>query len=150
VGLWVRSPLGHPVVADLPHLTYQCSSALCHALQRLVERFCATQFGVIAVRAGVIAPVVPPLLPARDRAAAPSVATLVREPLPLPTLSPRRTSTVFYGLSAVDDRGRVADRVVMRALGWSGGAPPRHSRRDGAGSNVASPSHDASATAWRE
>jgi bifunctional DNA-binding transcriptional regulator/antitoxin component of YhaV-PrlF toxin-antitoxin module len=28
---------------------------------------------------------------------------------------------VVYGASAVDDRGRVVDRVVLRALGWSPG-----------------------------
>ncbi len=28
---------------------------------------------------------------------------------------------MVYGLSAVDDRGRVADGVVMRALGWPAG-----------------------------
>jgi len=33
----------------------------------------------------------------------------------------RRTSPVVYGLSALDDRGRIADRVVMRALSWSAG-----------------------------
>jgi hypothetical protein len=49
------------------------------------------------------------------------VVSLVRAPLPLPSLIARRTSTVIYGLSALDDRGRVADRVVMRALGWSAG-----------------------------
>ena len=65
----------------------------------------------------MIAPVVPPVLATSGWAAAPSVATLVRGPLPLPTLLPRRTSTVVYGVSAVDDRGR----VVMRALGWSAG-----------------------------
>jgi hypothetical protein len=26
-----------------------------------------------------------------------------------------------YGLAAVDDRGRVADRVVLRSLGWAAG-----------------------------
>ena len=66
----------------------------------------------------MIAPVVPPLLPASGWVAAPSVRTLVRGPLPLPPLIPRRRSTVVYGLSAVDDRGRVTDRVIMRALGW--------------------------------
>jgi hypothetical protein len=76
---------------------------------------------VVPVRAGVIGPVVPPLVPASGRAAVPSVVTLVRGPLPLPTLTPRRISTVVYGLSAVDDRGRVADRVIMRVLGWSAG-----------------------------
>jgi bifunctional DNA-binding transcriptional regulator/antitoxin component of YhaV-PrlF toxin-antitoxin module len=49
------------------------------------------------------------------------VATLVREPLPLPSLVAGRTSTVVYGLAAIDDRGRVADRVVLRSLGWSAG-----------------------------
>lgn len=69
----------------------------------------------------MIAPVVPPVLATSGWAATPSVATLVRGPLSLPALVPRRTSTVVYGLSALDDRGRVADRVVMRALGWSAG-----------------------------
>jgi bifunctional DNA-binding transcriptional regulator/antitoxin component of YhaV-PrlF toxin-antitoxin module len=32
-----------------------------------------------------------------------------------------RTSHLVYGLAAVDDRGRIADRVVLRALGWSAG-----------------------------
>jgi hypothetical protein len=70
----------------------------------------------------VIAPVVPPLLPhGGTTAGSPGVVSLVRMPLPLPSLISRRTSTVVYGLSALDDRGRVADRVVMRALGWSAG-----------------------------
>jgi hypothetical protein len=78
--------------------------------------------GVVPVRAGVIAPVVPPLPSGGGRMAdGPGVVSLARGPLPLPSLPPGRTSTVVYGLSAVDDRGRVADRVVMRALGWSAG-----------------------------
>jgi hypothetical protein len=36
-------------------------------------------------------------------------------------LVPVRTSRLVYGLAAVDDRGRVADRVVLRALGWRPG-----------------------------
>ncbi len=39
----VQVPLGHSGVADLPHSTYQCSSALYHASRRLVERNCAAQ-----------------------------------------------------------------------------------------------------------
>lgn len=69
----------------------------------------------------MIAPVVPPLLPASGRVVTPSVAALVRGPLPLPSLISWRMSTVVYGLSALDDRGRLADRVIMRALGWSVG-----------------------------
>ncbi len=34
---------------------------------------------------------------------------------------PVRTSRLVYGLAAVDDRGRIVDRVVLRALGWSAG-----------------------------
>ena len=70
--------------------------------------------------AGVIAPVV---LPSRaDRTAArDGVAPLARVPLPLPDLPLQRTSAVVYGASAVDDRGRVADRVVLRTLGWAAG-----------------------------
>jgi hypothetical protein len=78
--------------------------------------------GVVAVSA-VISPVVPRLLPrSGDRTVGHSgVVSLVRGPLPLPLLITARTSAIVYGLSAVDDRGRVADRVVMRALGWSAG-----------------------------
>jgi hypothetical protein len=70
--------------------------------------------------AGVIAPVVLP--PGADQSTSrPGAASLAREPLPLPCLPPQRTSAVVYGASAVDDRGRVADRVVLRALGWAAG-----------------------------
>jgi hypothetical protein len=68
-------------------------------------------------------PVVAPALPSgSDRvASAPGVIAFLRRPLPLPSLISRHTSTVVYGLSALDDRGRVADRTIMRALGWSPG-----------------------------
>jgi len=36
-------------------------------------------------------------------------------------LIPQRTTAVVYGLSALDDRGRLADRTIMRVLGWSAG-----------------------------
>jgi len=78
---------------------------------------------VSAVRAAVIGPVVPPLLSVdSDRVAgAPGGVLVARRPLPLPSLIPRRTTALVYGLSALDDRGRVADRVIMQALGWSAG-----------------------------
>jgi len=70
--------------------------------------------------AAVIAPVV---LPSRaDRTAArDGGAPLPRVPLSLPDLPLQRTSAVVYGASTVDDRGRVADRVVLRTLGWPAG-----------------------------
>jgi len=76
------------------------------------------------VTAAVISPVVPPLLSRTGGQAAagdPGVTSLVRGPLPLPSLISLRTSSLVYGLAAVDDRGRLADRVVMRALGWCAG-----------------------------
>jgi len=69
----------------------------------------------------MISSVVPPVLPrVGGRVAAGDSAgpSLVRGPLPLPSLIPGRTTSLVYGLAALDDRGRVADRVVMRALGW--------------------------------
>lgn len=46
---------------------------------------------------------------------------LVRRPLPLPSLISGRTSTVVYRLAALDNRGRVSDSAVMRALDWAAG-----------------------------
>jgi hypothetical protein len=45
-------------------------------------------------------------------------AYLARGTAAAPDLPPKRTSAVVYGPSAVDDRGRLADRVVLRALSW--------------------------------
>ena len=73
--------------------------------------------------AAVISPVIPPLLP-RDSgrvSGAPGVVSVAGRSLPLPSLIPRRTTALVYGLSAVDDRGRLADRTIMLALGWSAG-----------------------------
>lgn len=71
----------------------------------------------------VISPVVPPLLPrgSDQIVGASGVMSVARRSLPLPSLIPRRTMAVVYGLSALDDRGRLADRTIMRALGWSAG-----------------------------
>jgi hypothetical protein len=71
----------------------------------------------------VVSSVVPAVLPRSGGrvAAGDSVLSLIRAPLPLPSLISRRTSSVVYGLAALDDRGRLADRVVMRALGWYAG-----------------------------
>ena len=44
-----------------------------------------------------------------------------RRPLPLPTLIAQRSTVYVYGLAVLDDRGRLADRTVMRVLGRSAG-----------------------------
>jgi hypothetical protein len=88
---------------------------------------------VSAVTAAVISPVVPPLLSVdSDRVAgAPGAVSVARRPLPLPLLIPRRTTALVYGLSALDDRGRLADRMIMQALGWSAGLGLDISETDG-------------------
>lgn len=69
----------------------------------------------------MITSVVPPLLPRSGGQAVTGVIPPDREPLPLPSLISPRSSSVVYGLAAVDARGRVADLMVMRALGWVAG-----------------------------
>jgi hypothetical protein len=79
---------------------------------------------VVAMRASVISPIVPPLLPrvaGQVAAGDPGMISPAGRPLPLPALISGRASSLVYGLAALDDRGRVADRVVMRALGWRAG-----------------------------
>lgn len=71
---------------------------------------------------GVIAPVVPRSSTSGPHPAPGGVVPQPRGPLPLAELPPQRTGAAVYGASAVDDRGRIVERVVLRALGW----PPRH------------------------
>ena len=75
----------------------------------------------VVTAADVIAPVVLPPPVTQGRAPRAPVPVVAREPLPLADLPPQRTSAVIYGASAVDDRGRVTDRAVLRALGWTAG-----------------------------
>ena len=42
-------------------------------------------------------------------------------PLPMARLTGKRERSTVYGLTAVDARGRVADRTVTAALGWQPG-----------------------------
>lgn len=76
-----------------------------------------------AVSAAVIRPVVPPVLPHGGSTATGvgGAVSLSRKTLPLLVLIAQRASSAVYGLAALDDRGRIADRVVLRALGWSAG-----------------------------
>ena len=82
-----------------------------------------------AVAAGpaVVAAVVPPPVRARrgEPSAGPGPAGGLRRrpPPPLPGVAAARAGSVVYGMAAVDCRGRVADRVVLRALGWQPGTP---------------------------
>ena len=90
--------------------------------------------------AGVIAPVIPP--PSANRATTHAGAVpLARERLPLPDLPPQRTSAVVYGAPAVGDRGRVADRVVLRA-GLGRRAPLRFREAGGTLTVVPDPAGD--------
>ncbi|MEA2733374.1 MAG: hypothetical protein QOF70_7849 [Acetobacteraceae bacterium] len=43
--------------------------------------------------------------------------------MPVARLVGAREGTTVYGLTAVDGRGRVADRTVTQALGWQPGNP---------------------------
>jgi bifunctional DNA-binding transcriptional regulator/antitoxin component of YhaV-PrlF toxin-antitoxin module len=70
---------------------------------------------VIAMR---VPPVIPKILPFQSGN---SPVVRERRPLPVPALdsgSPTVPDTV-YALSAVDKSGRVADRSIVRALGWA-------------------------------
>ncbi|MFI5843920.1 hypothetical protein ACIA8K_29900 [Catenuloplanes sp. NPDC051500] len=44
-----------------------------------------------------------------------------RKALPLARLQARRSGRLVYGLATLDMKGRVADRVLMRELGWEPG-----------------------------
>jgi hypothetical protein len=85
---------------------------------------CRTAAGVVVVTASLVPPVIPRTLP-MDRSGSTGVgpAGRRRRPLPTPALStqlqPVAPST--YAVSAVDKSGRVADRSIVRVLGWSPG-----------------------------
>ncbi|MGH3624815.1 MAG: AbrB/MazE/SpoVT family DNA-binding domain-containing protein [Sciscionella sp.] len=59
-------------------------------------------------------------------------------PLSAFAVQPRTRSTV-YGLAAVDNRGRIAERAVLRAMGWSAGMRLRWHERGGLVVVVADP-----------
>jgi hypothetical protein len=65
---------------------------------------------------------VPPVIPGTVRGRGVSAGSVLpsRRPLPLAVLSPDRArqAGLDYALSAVDKSGRIADRGIVRVLGW--------------------------------
>lgn len=91
-----------------------------------VGAWCRPVWAVAVVTRSVIGAVVPPpvgaLVPGHGGSAA-AVPGLHWAALPLADLSPAAIESDarpvrVYGLSAVDSRGRLVDRVVVQALGW--------------------------------
>lgn len=105
-----RTPHGGiPATSDVS--VFKC--ALPRRTTRLRPVGVAPRRGVSAVTAAVIAPVVPSASQNRDRNGAPGGVPLSRRPLPLPGPIAQRTTAYVYGQAALDDRGQLADRVVM-------------------------------------
>lgn len=69
-----------------------------------------------------IAPVIPSLRPVTGgRRTGGQAERRERRPLPLATLTARRNPAVVYRVVALDRGGRLADRAVMGAMGWTSG-----------------------------
>ncbi|WP_432825451.1 hypothetical protein [Dactylosporangium sp. CA-092794] len=66
-----------------------------------------------------IAPIVPPSALAAAGPEGPR--GLPRRPLPLAPVPSPHTSPMRYGLATLDNRGRVADGALVRAMGWAPG-----------------------------
>jgi hypothetical protein len=68
----------------------------------------------------VVVPVtIPAVIPwARHEPAVGDRPSLDRSPLPLPLLPAGRPSSAVYAVASIDCNGRVAERMVIRALGW--------------------------------
>ena len=95
---------------------------------------------MVAVTTSFVPPVIPPSTLAGAAVTGPSGRR--RAPLPVPPLDPGSTRAVatVYVVSAVDKSGRVADRNVVRAMGWAPGT--RVSIRERGGSIVVAPDAD--------
>lgn len=88
--------------------------------------------------------VVPPVIPrsGQARRAGSGPSGRGRAPLPMPSLDPAfaRVADIAYVVSAVDKSGRVADRHIVRAMGWAPGT--RVSIRERGGTIVVAPAAD--------
>ncbi len=70
----------------------------------------------------LIAPVIPPRAVAGSRPRGrPGIAGTLPLAVAPPEQAPALAADVVYGLGLIDASGRVADRTVTCALGWSGG-----------------------------
>ncbi|MCO1575219.1 AbrB/MazE/SpoVT family DNA-binding domain-containing protein [Crossiella sp. SN42] len=72
----------------------------------------------------LIAPLIPPtVVPGRSGRPTPGPQGTAGRKLPLATVAspPARTATTLYRLSAIDCNGRILDRAILTALGWSAG-----------------------------
>jgi hypothetical protein len=90
---------------------------------------------VVVVTASFVPPLIPTAVPGGVSA---GPAGQGRRPPPVPALEPvpPPAAGVVYAVSAVDKSGRVADRGIVRALGWAPGT--RLDIREQAGVIVAS------------
>lgn len=61
---------------------------------------------------------IPAVIPSSAAPPARSSSFGQRRVLPVAQLQARRTRSTVYGLAAVDNRGRIADGALFRALGW--------------------------------
>jgi bifunctional DNA-binding transcriptional regulator/antitoxin component of YhaV-PrlF toxin-antitoxin module len=59
--------------------------------------------------------------PGEERATRRRGRVRVRGPLPLVQVPVPRSGTAVYGVTVLDCHGRIADRLVLRALGWAPG-----------------------------
>ncbi|GGM67950.1 hypothetical protein GCM10011608_61470 [Micromonospora sonchi] len=70
-----------------------------------------------------MAPVIPPVMLADQEKGhrQPAGGARRRPPLPLPVLPAPPAGSMVYGVAAIDVSGRIADRTIIRALGWAPG-----------------------------
>jgi len=61
---------------------------------------------------------IPAVTPSSTAPPSPSSTFGQRRELPVTQLQARRTRSTVYGLAAVDNRGRITDGALFRALGW--------------------------------
>jgi bifunctional DNA-binding transcriptional regulator/antitoxin component of YhaV-PrlF toxin-antitoxin module len=95
---------------------------------------------VVVVTASLVPPVIPKVVAGAGARAGPVGRR--RRPPPVSALDPgtARVTDMIYALSAVDKSGRVADRSIVRAIGWAPGT--RLDIREQAGTIVARPAAD--------